>query len=90
MPPVHFVVRARADPQTLGRLINHFAQRGQVPRRVRAETDGEFLTVVIEQEGFDDQQAAIVAEKIRASVLIESVRLTRRGRPLLPPGEHRS
>lgn len=88
MPPVCFVVRARADSQTLGRVIDHFAQRGQVLRRITAEVDGEFLTVVIEQEGFDDQQAAIVAEKMRASVLIESVQLTRGGRPILPLGEY--
>jgi hypothetical protein len=89
MPPVRFVVRARAEPQTLARLINHVAQLGLVPKRVRADEADRVMTVLIEQDGLDDHRAGVIAEKMRASVLVETVRLTRGRRCLEPSCEWR-
>jgi len=33
--------------------------------------------IVIEQEGLDDHQADVIAYKMRSSVMVEDVRLTR-------------
>lgn len=82
--PVRFIVRPRAEPQTLGRLIDYVAQLGMIPRRVVAANSDKGFAVLIEQEGLDDQRAGIIAEKMRASIMVESVRL-QRGRRLLRP-----
>ncbi|AEG49531.1 hypothetical protein Sphch_1847 [Sphingobium chlorophenolicum L-1] len=84
MAPVRFVVLAQAEPQTLARVVNYVAQLGKTPRRVRADEHGGLMTIVIEQDGLSDHQAKVMAEKMRASVLVERVTLTL-GRKLIDP-----
>ncbi len=71
-----FVVHAVPDMQTLPRVINYFAQLGMVPTRVEARREGERMAISIEQSGLDTRRAAVIAEKMRSSVLIETVELT--------------
>lgn len=80
----HFRIRAQAEPQTLARLVNYFAQLGLVSQRVRAEQVEDIFNVSIEQPDIDDHQAQIIAERMRSSVLVKTVEL-RRGRRRLTP-----
>lgn len=76
-----FLVTAQAEPQTLPRILNHIAQLGLCPAHVRADVVDGRVEVVIEQRGLTGRQADVVAERMRASVLIEAVRLE--ARPLV-------
>lgn len=82
-----FDIVARADSQTLIRLLNYFAQLDLSPRRVKALDVEGSLTIRIEQPGLDEQQAQIIAEKMRASVLVQTVRAHRGRHPLRPLSE---
>lgn len=75
---VRFDIRARAEPQTLLRLLGFIAQIGRVPALVRASEAGGIITVLIEQDRLGDQQADIIAAKMRASAMVEEVTLSRR------------
>ena len=87
MAPVRFVVHACADPQSLARIISHFAQLGLIPKRVRAdEAEGQIL-VRIEQQDMGEHQARIIAEKMRSAVLVNRVDLYRGRRRIPPVGE---
>jgi acetolactate synthase regulatory subunit len=79
-----FDIVARADPQTLIRLLNAFAQRGLRPNRVMATESNGLVTVRIEIPDLSEQQGQIIAEKMRSSFLVETVRVVR-GRRLLKP-----
>ena len=81
MPPAHFNIRAVAEPQTLPRLISHFAQLGLIPSRVRAEEAEGMMSVIIEQADLMRSQADVVAAKMRASVLVEFVVVMHGGEP---------
>jgi len=74
---LRYEIRGSANAQTLSRLINFFAQLGMTPTRVRADKIGQMLMIVIEQDGLDDHQADVIAYKMRSSVMVEDVRLTR-------------
>lgn len=87
--PARFTVRARADPQTLPRLVNFVAQLGLTPSQVKARAAEGSMTVLIEQRGLTDAQAGTIAEKIRASFLVQSVALSRGQRRLTPLSEYR-
>jgi hypothetical protein len=84
MPLSRFEVVACADPQTLIRLLNYFAQVGLLPARVNAVEACGLVTIRIHQHGLSEQQARIIAEKMRGSVLVDAVQV-RRGRRLLTP-----
>lgn len=84
MATARFSIRTCAEPQALARLINLFAQLGLVPSRVSAQATGGIMLVSIEQPDLDDHRAAVIAEKMRGSVLVETVEL-RRGKQLLTP-----
>ena len=87
MPPSRFDIVASADPQTLVRILNYFAQLGLLPRRVNsAEADG-WVTIRIQQPGLSEQQARIIAEKMRSSVFVATVQLHRGRRLLLSHSE---
>ena len=73
MQAAHFDIRAVAEPQTLPRLISHFAQLGLIPSRVQAEEADGMMNVIIEQADLMHSQANVVAAKMRASVLVEFV-----------------
>ena len=87
MPTCRFDIVARADPQTLPRLLNSFAQIGMMPSRVSAVEADDLLTVRIDQPELGEQQARIIAEKMRCSVLVEAVRVRRGRHALMPFGE---
>lgn len=77
MPPsrAHFEIRAAADPQTVLRLLNYFAQQGLVPSAVAMSADAHGLAVSITQDQLALSNAHIIAEKMRASCLVEEVSL---------------
>lgn len=70
-----YSVRALADPQVVGRLLALFAQQDLIPERVRTQRVGDRLSVVVRQPAVSEQRAAVIAEKIRALVMVESVSL---------------
>lgn len=70
-----FTILAVADPQTVPRLINYFAQLALVPSGIAVRADTDRLAVVIEQYGLEPHQARIIAEKMRTSVLVLGVSL---------------
>ncbi|MFC3422307.1 hypothetical protein [Rhizorhabdus histidinilytica] len=70
-----FDIVARPDPQTLARLINHFAQRALIPSIVEAREANGMMQVAIEQPGLSVHEAGIVADKMRNSWLVEEVSL---------------
>ena len=71
---VHFTVSAAADPAALSRVVEFFALNDILPEVVRSRRfDGGMLTIDIKVRGLDDRRAGVLAEKIRASVLVFSV-----------------
>jgi hypothetical protein len=84
MSIMRFEIRAIADPEALPRLVGYVSQLGLVPDCFNAIKVDDFMTVVIEQYGMGDDQAAIIANKMRSSFLIESVRLTKNEQPISP------
>lgn len=70
-----FSVRAVASAQSLPRILEYFAQRDLTPSLVSSRTVDESLLVAIEQPDLDAVEASIIAEKMRAAVLICSVEL---------------
>lgn len=80
---MHFEIEAAANCQTLSRLINYFAQRDLTPSFVQATHEGSSISVTIEQPDLELAHAMIIAEKMRASVLVERVVL----KPLLENAE---
>jgi hypothetical protein len=85
--PLRYEVRASLDPSSLQRVANYFVQLGKIPTRVSAEQVEDGIWIVIEQSDLDDHRGGVVADKMRSSVLIESVRLTRGDRVLSPLSE---
>ena len=77
-----FDVRATADPETVPRLINFFTQRGLIPGKIRVERAGEEMHALFEQVGLDGHEAQIIAERMRASVLVEAVRMSVHDQPV--------
>lgn len=77
-PPTqaHFAIRALADPQTVPRLINHFAQLGLVPSAIAMTTHGDRITLDLTQHHLPLANAHVIAEKMRASCLVEDVALS--------------
>ncbi|MGI4880547.1 MAG: hypothetical protein ACRYG4_24035 [Janthinobacterium lividum] len=84
MPSTRFDIVAQADSQTLGRLINYFAQQGLVPNRFSAVVAGGSVKVRIEHPDLGEQQCRIIAEKMRSAVIVEAVRVHRGGHLLMP------
>ncbi len=72
---IEFRISAIADAQTVPRVLEHFALRGLVPSSLTAKLDGDELHMVIEHPGLDAHLADLIAEKVRAGVLIRSVQL---------------
>ncbi|RJF85865.1 hypothetical protein [Sphingomonas cavernae] len=71
----HFAIRAAADPQTVPRLLNYFAQLGLVPAAIAMQANEDGLAVEITQHHLPLANAHIIAEKMRASCLVETVSL---------------
>lgn len=77
-----FQVQAVADPQSVARIIEHFALRTLLPTKILAERDDSTLAVTIEQPGLEEATAHLILEKIRGSVLVLDASLS-----LLHPAE---
>jgi acetolactate synthase small subunit len=59
-----FRVRAEAEPQSLSRMIDQFAQRGLIPSMVAASQIGHGLEVVIEHPTIQEDVAQIICDRI--------------------------
>ncbi len=70
-----FEVEAAPTAQTLSRVLEGFARRDLMPEAVSCTLRGDHLLISIAQAGVDDAQLAIMAETMRASVLVKSVEL---------------
>ena len=67
-------VRTVADPGSLPRLIEVFAQRGMVPAKMFSVATGvDELTVDLQVPGLDADLGAIIANQLRSQVGIETV-----------------
>jgi hypothetical protein len=65
-------------------MINYFTVLGLLPSRVNAVEAGGSMTICTEQAYLSEKQACIIAEKMRGSMLADSVSV-HRGRHLLMP-----
>ena len=70
-----YTVSADSDPGVLIRLLDLFALRDIVPSRVRCRAIDDRLAVEIEAAGIDEQEAELIAGKMRAMVAVSCVRL---------------
>lgn len=70
-----FEIVAREDPQLLMRMLNHFAMRGLTPARATLNNSEGFMVMQIDQPNLSEQEALIIAEKMRVTFLVEDVRL---------------
>lgn len=70
-----YEVAALADPGILIRILELFALRDLVPHRVKSRTLADRLLINVDVADVDDGEAERVAAKMRANVLVMSVRL---------------
>lgn len=84
MKVARFEIVARADPHSLLRIMNYFAQIGLIPGSVKAHVADDQLFVSVRQAELGDHQARIIAEKMRAVPVIETVQLYWGRRLVLP------
>ena len=76
-----FTVHAAADPQVLPRVLEMFALRNVVPRRVHGRTVGQprgSFRIDVETDALSVQAADRMAERLRTMVPVEAVRARRR------------
>ncbi|MDB5715582.1 MAG: hypothetical protein JWO15_2979 [Sphingomonadales bacterium] len=73
---IQFTISAPADVQVLPRVLEYFVLRDLTPSWVSAKVDGENIRIVVQHPEIDAQLAELIAEKMRAAVLIEHVDLT--------------
>jgi hypothetical protein len=67
-----FTVLGEADPGLLSRLIEPFAKRGLMPRRLEAQSDGVVLRVSLAAE-LEADAAPLLAASLRAIVGVTTV-----------------
>ena len=72
---VEFIIRAVADAQTIPRLFEHFALRNLIPAWVSAETVDDYIHITVRHTTMDDGIANMIAEKMRAAVLVAHVKI---------------
>ena len=70
---VTFTVSGQRCPQILCRLLGLFAQQDQLIDHVEAVATARRLRVRITVAGIDDSRAAIIAEKMRQLVSVNTV-----------------
>lgn len=70
MTAMRFEICTLANAQALPRVLEHFALRTLMPQRVEAIRDDDRLIIFLEIEDLDEQLADLIAEKIRASVMV--------------------
>lgn len=71
----HYAVLAKPCPHILNRLVGLFAQQDMILAELNARIAGDMLDIRLVQPGMTDRRAAIVAEKMRSMVPVESVAL---------------
>ena len=80
---VVFTVHAAADPQLLPRVLEMFALRNVVPRRVVGRTVGQSadtFRIDVETGALTARTADQMAERLRSMVPVEAVRARRLAR----------
>ena len=80
---VVFTVHAAADPQVLPRVLEMFALRNVVPRRVHGRAVGQArgsYRIDVETDALSGHAAERMAERLRSMVPVETVRARRRTR----------
>ena len=78
---VVFTVHAAADPQVLPRVLELFALRNVVPRRVIGRTVGqsaEIFRIDVETDALDARTADRMAERLLTMVAVMAVRARHR------------
>ncbi|MFC3714085.1 hypothetical protein ACFOMD_16055 [Sphingoaurantiacus capsulatus] len=70
-----FDVRAQADASAPGRVLAFFAQLGLTPSRVQMRRFDDELRINVTQDGLSEHAAEVIAEKLRAAVLVRAVYL---------------
>ena len=70
-----YSVRASSNPHVVCRLLGLFAQQDLVPSLVRVRRLADDMFVTIQQAEIDEHRAEVIAEKMRAMVLVASVAL---------------
>jgi hypothetical protein len=75
--PALFLVRGLASPDLLNRVVGLLAQQARIPSMVMSRRVGESLAIRIALDEIDGWRALILAEKMRALVMVQSVRLSR-------------
>jgi len=79
---MEFNIETLADAQAVSRALEQFALRDVMPSSIVAEVDGEAVRMVVRDSSLGVQTATLIAEKIRAGVLVRSVSLL----PISDPG----
>lgn len=69
---VTFTISLDAEPGSLSRLVDPFAQRGLIPSLIRTQRIGDQLDVVIEQSGLDAALAANLCARMRNMIAVRS------------------
>jgi hypothetical protein len=72
---VQYRLLAEAEPDLLCRALNLFALQGLMPQQVRAERQGELLSMDVVMEGLSWHRAQVIAEKLRNLISVCSVDL---------------
>lgn len=72
---VQFHIEADAEPESLARLMNFFAQQLLLPQTVSMTQENGALFLDIEQHAISAHRAAIIAQKMRSLVCVVDVSL---------------
>jgi hypothetical protein len=70
-----FSIHAEAGPSSLPRVLEHFAPHNVVPEGLTAikVAGGRMIHLMIDVAGMDAARIAIIAEKLRQSVVVNQV-----------------
>jgi acetolactate synthase regulatory subunit len=72
---IWFRIRAHAEPQTLLRVLNFFAQRDFLPLEIHSVQQESWLSIDVTVVDMPFDVAEIIANKPRQTVLVTSVEL---------------
>lgn len=77
-----FRIDVSAEPQSLLRVMGHFAQRAVVPVAAEMRVDGDRMRIDVDARDLAPSQAALIAEKLREVVAVIGVELDHRAPPV--------
>ena len=72
-PTWRFAIAGDACPQLALRVLGLFAQQDLIPAEVTIRCDAEALDIAIVQPALDPRRADIIAEKMRAMIMVREV-----------------